>query len=83
MEFQFSKRAESFQPNIFNILNGVLQFLVYYLMFKITCNQREDGIKLKHVGFTMHQGPYGLFSTIKQNVINKSVAKAKTNQDDK
>jgi hypothetical protein len=35
------------------------------------------------VGFTMHQGPDGLFSTIKQNVINKSVAKAKTNQDEK
>jgi hypothetical protein len=24
--------------NIFNTLNGVLQFLVYYLMFKIICN---------------------------------------------
>jgi hypothetical protein len=31
----------------------------------------------------MHQGPDGLFRTIKQNVINKSVAKAKTNQDEK
>jgi hypothetical protein len=29
------------------------------------------------VGFTIHQGPNGLFSTIKQNVINKSVEKQK------
>ena len=28
MEFQFSKRAESFQPNIFNILNEKRQALV-------------------------------------------------------
>ena len=28
MEFQFSKRAESFQPNIFNILNEKRQALI-------------------------------------------------------
>jgi hypothetical protein len=32
------KQSFVYDINIFNILNGVLQFLVYYLMFKITCN---------------------------------------------